>query len=128
MPDPTSDGYITPRTHTLVRALQERGLIGNGIVCWAPRPANPSSFHPQGRACDIFVDPHDPASIADGWRVANWLIAQQARFGTVELIYQGQYWSATDPRWTTHHSNVYKCPDKSNLTGCHYDHLHLSVA
>lgn len=128
VPDPTSDGYITPRTHTLLRALQARGLTGNGIVCWAPRPANPSSRHPQGRACDIFFDPHDPASVAEGWQVAHWLIEHQASYGVTSIIWQGRYWSATEPRWVTYHSNAYRCPDKSNLTGCHYDHLHWDAA
>ncbi|GAA5102985.1 lytic transglycosylase domain-containing protein [Haloechinothrix salitolerans] len=128
VPDPTTSGRerITPRTHAVVRALQQRGLTGDGIVCFGRRP-NPHSDHPQGRACDIFVDPHNPASVAEGWRIASWLIEHQARYATAYLIYQGRYWSASDPRWTTYRSTVYGCPNNANLTGCHYDHVHVSV-
>lgn len=126
-PDPTSDGRITPRTHTLVRALQATGHDGDGIGCYAPRPQNPDSDHPRGRGCDVFFNPHDRHDIAEGWRVANWLITHQARYGINYLIWQGRYWSATQPRWTTYTSDAYGCPNPSNLTGCHYDHIHISV-
>lgn len=125
MPDPTTGGPITPRTYALVHALQERGLTGDGIVCFGHRP-NPVSDHPKGRACDFFVDPHDPASVAEGWRIVNWLIDHQAEYGLHYVIYQGQIWSANNPQWTTYVSSIY-CPTPgSSLTGCHHDHAHLS--
>lgn len=126
-PDPTSNGRITPRTLALVHALQEAGMAGIGLGCHAPRPANPSSDHPRGRACDIMLNPRDRQSIAAGWRTANWLIAQQASLGVHYLIWQGQYWSAENPTWVPYTSRAYGCPNPANLTGCHYDHLHVSM-
>lgn len=128
VPDPTSGGRITPRTYTLLRDLQTNGMTGNGIGCFAHRPANPDSDHPKGRACDIMFDPHDQRSIAEGWAVANWLTANQARYGIAYLIWQGRYWSARDPRWLPYTSSNYGCPNPANLTGCHYNHIHWSVA
>lgn len=48
--------------------------------------------------------------------------------GISYLIWQGQYWSARDPRWATYVSGNYGCPNPANLTGCHYDHIHWSIA
>lgn len=127
IPDPTSDGYITPRTYALLLALQANGMTRGGVGCAATRPANPDSDHPRGRACDVMFNPHDQRSVAEGWAVANWLIANQARYGITYLIWQGQYWSARDPRWATYTSDNYGCPHPTKLTGCHYDHIHISV-
>lgn len=127
MPDPTSRGRITPRTLNLVQTLRANGMTGTGLGCFAYRPANPSSDHPQGRACDIMFNPNSEQSVADGWRVANWLTASQASLGVHYLIWQGQYWLATEPRWVPYRSSNYGCPNITNLTGCHYDHVHVSM-
>jgi hypothetical protein len=127
VPDPTSGGQITRRTLALVHALRVAGMSGNGIGCFAQRPANPSSDHPQGRACDVMFNPHNPASVADGWQVANWLTTNQAALGVKYLIWQGQYWSADKPSWATYISSAYGCPNAANVTGCHYDHIHISI-
>ncbi|NIJ14785.1 hypothetical protein FHU38_005193 [Saccharomonospora amisosensis] len=126
-PDPTSNGRITPRTLALVHTLRTTGVTGTGLRCHAPRPANPTSDHPRGRACDLMFNPHDPASVADGWRAANWLTAHQTHLGIHYLIWQGQYWSAKQPTWTPYTSSAYGCPNPANLTGCHYDHVHISM-
>jgi hypothetical protein len=125
--DPTSDGRITPRTFALVRALQANAMTGAGLGCYGRRPANPRSDHPQGRACDIMLEPGNRQSVAEGWRITNWLIAHQARLGVRYLIWQGQYWSADNPTWTPYTSSAYGCPNPTNLTGCHYDHIHISM-
>jgi hypothetical protein len=125
--DPTSSGHITPRTLALVRALHASGTTGNGLGCHAPRPANPSSDHPRGRACDVMLNPHDQQSVAEGWRIASWLIAHQASLGVHYLIWQGQFWSADHPTWVPYTSDAYGCPNPANLTGCHYDHVHISM-
>ncbi|WP_409496114.1 hypothetical protein [Amycolatopsis sp. cmx-11-12] len=127
MPDPTSGGRITPRTLNLVQTLRTNGMTGNGLGCFAHRPANPHSDHPQGRACDIMFNPHSQPSVTGGWQVANWLIAHQANLGVSYLIWQAQYWSADNPTWSTYQSSAYGCPNPNNLTGCHYDHIHVSM-
>lgn len=126
--DPTSNGRITARTHTVLRAVQGRGLDGDGVRCHAQRPANPDSDHPTGKACDVMFNPHQAATVAEGWRLARWLIRHHEYYRITYLIWQGQYWSAEDPGWVPYTSPAYGCPNPANLTGCHYDHLHFSVA
>ncbi|WP_092537194.1 hypothetical protein [Amycolatopsis arida] len=111
----------------LVQALQTTGRTGDGIGCYAHRPANPSSDHPQGRACDIMFTPHNQKAVTEGWAITSWLIAHQAIFGVRYLIWQGQYWSAEEPSWVPYRSSAYGCPNPANLTGCHYDHIHVSM-
>lgn len=118
------NGY---RTLTLVQTLRANGMTGNGLGCFAHRPANPNSDHPQGRACDIMFNPHSPPSVAEGTQVANWLIDHQPSLGIHYLIWQGRYWPADNPAWATYQSSAYGCPNSSNLTGCHYDHIHISM-
>ena len=101
-------------------------MTGTGLVCNALRFGNPDSDHPQGRACDIMITPNDQQSVADGWRIANWL-ATTAELGVHYLIWQGQYWSADTPTWIPYRSDAYGCPDPANLTSCHYDHIHTSM-
>ncbi|WP_410660932.1 hypothetical protein [Amycolatopsis sp. lyj-112] len=127
VPDPTSGGRITPRTLTLAKTLRANGMTGNGLGCFAHRPANPNSDHPQGRACDIMFNPHSQPSVAEGWQVTNWLIFHQANLGIRYLIWQGKYWSADNPTWGAYQSSAYGCPNPNNLTGCHYDHIHVSI-
>ena len=43
------------------------------------------------------------------------------------VIWQGHIWSTETPAWTTYHSTIYGCPNPANLTGCHYDHIHVSL-
>jgi hypothetical protein len=126
-PDPTSKGRITPRTLALVHALQTNRMTGAGLSCFGRRPANPTSDHPQGRACDTMIGSGDPRSVAEGWRIAAWLIAHQHSLGVHYLIWQGQYWSADDPTWVPYVSGAYGCPNPANITGCHYDHIHVSM-
>lgn len=127
IPDPTSGGRITPRTLQLVQTLRTNGMTGNGLGCFAHRPANPNSDHPQGRACDIMFNPRSQPSVAEGSQIANWLIAHQADLGVHYLIWQGRYWSADNPAWGPYKSSAYGCPNANNLTGCHYDHIHVSM-
>jgi hypothetical protein len=124
--DPTgTGGHVTARTAALVAALTDGGLAPGGISCWDAHLWNPTSFHPRGLACDVFFA--YPAQVAQGWGTANWLVANQAALGVRELIWQGLYWSATDPgAWVTYQSSVYGCPNPAEVTGCHYDHIHVS--
>lgn len=124
--DPTSNGRITRATHTVYQAITARGMDGTGIGCHAPRPQNPDSDHPRGRACDVMFNPHQAASVRAGWRLARWLVEHHDRYRIAYLIWQGRYW---DPEqgWGPYHSPVYGCPNPANLTGCHYDHVHISV-
>jgi hypothetical protein len=102
-------------------------MTGTGLVCYAPRPATPTSDHPQSRACDILLNPHNRQSVAEEWRTANWLATNQAQLGVHYPIWQGQYWPAETPTRVPYRSDAYGCPNPANLTGCHYDHIHISM-
>lgn len=67
--------------------------------------------------------------VQSGWRMANWLVANQAELGIRYVIWQGLIWNAQNRPgpWTTYVSSAYGCPDAAVITGCHYDHIHVSV-
>lgn len=126
--DPSgTGGHVTPRTATLYRSLAALGAIREGATCWDPHLQNPDSDHPRGKACDVFFRPHDSADVARGWDTARRLVAQHAAFGVHYLIWQGLIWSVEHPTWATYHSPIYGCPNPHNLTGCHFDHIHISL-
>jgi hypothetical protein len=126
--DPSgTGGRVTPRTATVYHVLATAGAIRDGATCWDPHPQNPGSDHSRGTACDIFFRPADPTDVARGWNLARWLIAHQAVYGVHYLIWQGLIWSSEHPTWTTYHSPIYGCPNPKNVTGCHFNHIHLSI-
>lgn len=133
VPDRTTNAAVnrvTPRTGAMVDAAISFGLTRLGSVsCVGVRPENPTSDHPAGRGCDLFFNPRSGADVAAGWRTANWLVANQAALGVRYVIWQGQIWNArTKPGpWTEYVSSAYGCPNPANLTGCHYDHVHVSM-
>jgi hypothetical protein len=128
LPDPTvAGGKLTPRMLTLYQALHASGATSGGATCWDPHSQNPTSDHPLGKACDIFFNPTDPTDVARGWQIAHQLTAAQSGYGIHYLIWQGQIWTAESTAWSTYTSGVYGCPNPNNLTGCRYDHIHISV-
>ncbi len=128
VPDPSgTGGHVTPRTAALYLALTTADAIPDGASCWDPHLQNPDSDHPRGRACDLFFQPRDPGDVARGWALSRWLVANQARYGVRYLIWQGLIWTSRQPAWTTYRSSIYGCPNSANLTGCHYNHIHVSL-
>lgn len=133
VPDRTTDprvNFVTPRTGSMVDAAIAAGLTRlSSTTCVAGRSENPYSDHPGGRGCDMFYDPHTAAGVTAGWRTANWLVANQAVLGVKYVIWQGMIWSArsTPGPWIVYTSTAYGCPNPANLTGCHYDHVHVSM-
>jgi len=128
LPDPTgTGGCVTPRTAQLVASL--RAAHGQlPIVCWAPRPGNPTSDHPRGRACDITVGTigrfPTQAERAHGWDMADWLIAHADALGITYLIWNGRIWMR-DTGWRAYTGGGVYNP--LHPTGGHYDHIHISV-
>jgi transglycosylase-like protein with SLT domain len=128
LPDPSgTGGHVTPRTNSLYQALHQAGALTGGVTCWDAHLHNPTSDHPRGQACDAFFDPRDGNDVARGWRIASWLTTVQPTYGIRYLIWQGQIWTAEKPAWATYRSDIYNCPDPANITGCHYDHIHISM-
>jgi hypothetical protein len=125
--DPTgTGGCVTPRTAHLVARVRAT-FADVPIWCWAPRPGNPTSDHPSGRACDITYGAigrfPTPTERADGWAMANWLVANADPLGVSYVIWDGRIWTGSDWRAYTG-GGVY---NPNHPTGGHYDHIHVSV-
>jgi hypothetical protein len=123
-----SRARITARTDVGIRAALAAGVVDLAdIRCWDEHAWNPTSDHPTGKACDLFQDYRTAAGVAKGWRAANWFVANQAKLGIYYVIWQNQFWGAYRPAsWGPYESTVYGCPDATNITGCHMDHIHVS--
>jgi hypothetical protein len=131
-PDPTTNpaNKITGRTSFMLQSAIIAGLTRLGSVsCVGFRAANPTSDHPAGKACDLMFAYDTPAGVEAGWRAANWLTSNQAVLGVRYVIWQGMIWNARSKPgpWTQYASSAYGCPNPANITGCHYDHVHVSM-
>ena len=139
-PDPTGgDGCVTGATrHGVAAVAAAFGPLGGGPVirsagCWDAHAWNPRSDHPQGRACDFFPGTAgafpDADALAAGWAVANYLREHAGPLAVAYLIWQGRYWDPSvtdDGGWgRPYTSSVY---DTSDVTGGHFDHVHVSFA
>ena len=141
-PDPTrSDGCLTGATrHGLETAGAVFGGLDGGPVikkagCWDQHAWNPTSDHPQGRACDLFPGKAGTfpqgADLDHGWQVAHWFEANAAPLKVKYVIWQGRYWDPSvrgdGSGWGRRYTGggVYNTKDP---TGGHYDHVHVSFA
>jgi hypothetical protein len=128
VPDPTgTGGQLTPRTAAWVQAAMA-ALQKPSMSCWDAHLWNPTSDHPKGKACDIFVggDGRKKASAkARGDQIANWTIQTAPKTGVRYIIWYGQIWSARTGKWRAYNGGgVYNPTD---ATGGHFDHVHVSM-
>lgn len=126
--DPTgTGGMVTPRTAAWI-ALARTNLASPAMSCWDAHVWNPTSDHPKGKACDVFVGGdgrRSPAVRAKGDRIANWTIQTAGTTGVRYLIWYGKIWSARTGQWKPYNGGgIY---DPSNATGGHFDHVHVSL-
>jgi murein DD-endopeptidase MepM/ murein hydrolase activator NlpD len=128
--DATSDGQITARlAHLMVQT--KTAFPDTAWGCYSPRPGTRSE-HPLGRACDITFGNRigtrpTPAQLEAGWRVTNWMKTNADLLGVEYLIWQGKIWSvARDSEgWRPYDGGGMH--DPNDVTGGHYDHLHVTV-
>ena len=131
-PDPTrADGCLTPAMAWLLKQTRQHfGELPSS--CWDAHAWNPTSDHPQGRACDFTISTAgqfpDAAGRAHGWQIADWLTANAAPLDVAYVIWDGRIWSAVRARegWRPYEGG--KVYDVSTPTGGHYDHVHVSVS
>jgi hypothetical protein len=126
--DPTgTGGMVTPRTAAWV-AQARAALSSPPMSCWDAHAWNPTSDHPKGRACDVFVGGDARRSTpmrTKGDSIANWTIQTAAKTGVRYVIWYGKIWSARTGQWKPYNGGgVY---DPTNATGGHYDHVHVSL-
>ena len=128
--DPTSDGQITARmAHVMAQA--RAAFPDTSWACYSPRPGTRSE-HPLGRACDITFGNRigtrpTPVQLEGGWRVTNWMKDHAAVLGVEYLIWQGQIWSLSRDAEGWRPYNGGGMHDPSDVTGGHFDHLHVTV-
>lgn len=129
--DPTTDGQITARMlHVYQQTLD--AFPDTSWACYSPRPGTKSE-HPLGRACDItFGNPigqrPTPEQRELGWDVTNWVKDNAETLGVEYLIWDGKIWSLKrdDEGWREYNGGGMH--DPSDITGGHYDHLHITVS
>jgi hypothetical protein len=88
----------------------------------------PGGEHSLGRAIDFFFRPYDdPAQAADGWRLANWAVANAERLGIRTVIYRDRIWTAwrSAQGWREYR---FAGADADNPVNRHLDHVHIDVA
>jgi hypothetical protein len=126
--DPSgTGGLVTERTAAWI--AQARAALANPpMSCWDAHVWNPTSDHPKGRACDVFVGADSRRSTParmKGDRIANWAIQTAGTTGVHYVIWYGKIWSARTGQWKPYNGGgVY---DPSDATGGHYDHVHVSL-
>jgi hypothetical protein len=132
VPDPTgTGGFLTAATaHMLSEVYRVFGRWPGS--CWDRHAWNPSSDHPKGRACDLTVGRIGsfPGAVdkARGWNLAKWLQANASVLSVSYVIWDGQIWSASraGEGWRRYSGGGVYSP--TNVTGGHYDHVHVSVS
>jgi len=129
IPDPsTGRGCLTPRMLALETQLKAQGWR---LSCWDAHAWNPTSDHPLGRACDVFPGKGGvlptAAQKARGDALVAALQASAKQTGVHYLIWYGRIWDIERAHegWRTYNGGgVY---DPHDITGGHYDHIHISV-
>ncbi|WIM73429.1 M23 family metallopeptidase [Corynebacterium suedekumii] len=128
--DPTSTGQITARMLHLYEQTTA-SFPDTGWGCYSPRPGTQSE-HPLGRACDLTfgnaIGQYPTAEqLAYGWQVTEWMQTHAETLGVEYLIWQGKIWSLSRDAegWRPYSGGGMHDPD--NVTGGHYDHLHVTV-
>lgn len=146
--DPSSrQGLVTRRTADMFQEVLAKGLFTldgyNSANCYAKRDWGE---HPVGRACDFvyrFRYPAEGFDLKNGTKLANYLVLNQQRLGVNYVIWNGKIWRSKEPEkgWQVYRSEYYHCPIPESTkeallksksphplwTGCHYDHVHVSM-
>jgi hypothetical protein len=88
---------------------------------------SPGGEHSRGRAIDFFFRPHEePDEARQGWRLANWAVANAERLGIRTVIYRDRIWTARRSMqgWREYR---FGGPDPDNPINRHLDHVHVDV-
>ena len=119
---PDAGGLLTPA------AVIDTAFGGVPMWCWDARPANPTSDHPKGRACDITLGAigRYPTATerAAGWELVGWLVDHTGTLGVAYVIWDGKIWTG-QAGWRPYRGGGVYNPN--HPTGGHYDHVHVSV-
>ncbi|BCJ43993.1 hypothetical protein GCM10010168_67960 [Actinoplanes ianthinogenes] len=122
VPDPTTDGCISPRLLFAMKQAQKAGFT-RYVACY--RPQN-SGEHPKGRACDFAADKNGFGGVATGasktygTNLANYFIHNSDTLGVLYVIWFKRIWLPSSG-WKSY-SGAGGTPSTD-----HTNHVHLSV-
>ena len=122
---------LTPRAQVLrSEVLAEFGRVADGGFGPAKElpGRSPGGAHSLGRAIDFFFRPQEQRSQQrQGWRLANWAVANADRLGIRTVIYRDRIWTARRSMqgWPDYR---FSGPDPDNPVNRHLDHVHVDVA
>ena len=100
----------------------------SGGVATHPVPVRNRSIPWAGRAiCNAIGQYPTAEQLTYGWQVTEWMQTHAEALGVEYLIWQGRIWSpGRDAEgWRPYNGGGMHDPD--NVTGGHYDHLHVTV-
>ncbi|WP_166998373.1 M23 family metallopeptidase [Paramicrobacterium fandaimingii] len=128
--DPTTSGQITARMLHLYQQATT-AFPDTGWSCYSPRTGTQSE-HSLGRACDMTfgnqtgVRP-DAGQLAAGQQTVDWMQEHAQLLGVEYLIWQGEIWplARNSEGWRPYNGGGMH--DPADVTGGHYDHLHVTV-
>jgi hypothetical protein len=122
---------LTPRAQELREQVRDAfgELPAGGFGPEETLPGrSPDGEHSRGRAIDYFFRPYDDVGQQrEGWRLANWSVANAERLGIRTVIYRDRIWTArrSVQGWRDYR---FRGPDPDNPINRHLDHVHVDVA
>ncbi|GEM_PF-2673783 len=116
-----SEARLTPTAIIAKRAVAAVFPEITTIGGWRASSKIATSDHPAGKAIDVMISNYnDPAQIALGDRVADFLIANHVQLKVKYVIWRQRIWTPNNPNWRP-------MEDRGSPVDNHYDHIHLSV-
>ncbi|WP_232550085.1 lytic transglycosylase domain-containing protein [Propioniciclava soli] len=116
-----SEYRLTVATVIVKRAVAAMFPTITTIGGWRASSKISTSDHPHGKGLDVMISNYrDPAQIALGDAICDWLIANHEVLNIKYLIWRQQSWSPQRPYWRP-------MADRGSDTDNHYDHVHISV-
>ena len=119
--DVGSEYRLTVATIIVKRAVAAMFPTITTIGGWRSSSKISVSDHPHGKGLDVMISNYrDPAQIALGDAICDWLIANHEVLKIKYLIWRQQSWSPQRPYWRP-------MADRGSDTDNHFDHVHISV-
>ena len=127
-PWPDLEQGLTPDALRVLRCIHEQFPEIESWSGVSPRPDNPESDHPTGRAVDAMIpDYGTDAGRQYGRKVAEWVKANASGLGVKYVIFDAKIWEVS-PNENETGWQPYEHPSgATDDTSLHRDHVHVSV-
>lgn len=126
--DPTDKPGTTLLAHLLVATYPDTSIIGESYACGSDGGV---SEHYEGRALDWAIDRTNAGQVGEAHALLDWLFGNDAsgiaagnarRLGVMYAIYNAKIIGTYDL------ADGWRANPCSGVTGCHQDHVHLSLS